>query len=171
MGEDSSEGLEPLHPEMSGMRACDVVRLLNSTPLGVVINERQLFRHRGRAGDCFSNGRRIDFLRYVAWLCEQHPQHKARPKRPRTPGTISPSEVLELVERQGYRCALTGRLLTPMSASLDHIQPIAANGKHSIDNAQVLHRQINRIKGTLTNEEFIAVCREVVAHADSKSLQ
>ncbi len=36
-----------------------------------------------------------------------------------------------------------------------------------MENVQVLQKQVNRAKGTLTNEEFIALCREVVTHADS----
>ena len=44
--------------------------LLNSTPLGEVINERQLHRHRTRAGMRIGDGRHVDLLRYVAWLVE-----------------------------------------------------------------------------------------------------
>jgi hypothetical protein len=45
-------------------------RLLNSTPLGEVINERQLHRHRTRAGLRIGDARFVDLLRYVAWLIE-----------------------------------------------------------------------------------------------------
>jgi hypothetical protein len=45
-----------------------MVRLLNSTPLGEVISERQLLRHRTRAGFHIGEGRHINLLRYVAWL-------------------------------------------------------------------------------------------------------
>jgi hypothetical protein len=42
--------------------------LLNSTPLGEVLSERQLHRHRTRAGLRIGDARHIDLLRYVAWL-------------------------------------------------------------------------------------------------------
>jgi len=42
--------------------------LLNSTPLGEVINERQLHRHRTRAGLQIGDARHVDLLRYAAWL-------------------------------------------------------------------------------------------------------
>ncbi len=45
-------------------------RLLNSTPLGEVIQERQLHRHRTRAGLRIGEGRHIDLFRYVAWLVQ-----------------------------------------------------------------------------------------------------
>jgi hypothetical protein len=53
-------------------------RLLNSTPLGEVINERQLHRHRVRAGLRIGDARHVDLLRYVAWLIEL--RHTPRPE-------------------------------------------------------------------------------------------
>ncbi len=52
------------------LRPSELCRLLNSTPLGEVINERQLHRHRTRAGLRIGDGRFVDLLRYVAWLIE-----------------------------------------------------------------------------------------------------
>lgn len=52
------------------LKPSEVVRLLNSTPLGPVIDERQLLRHRTRAGFRIGDGKRIDLLRYAAWLAE-----------------------------------------------------------------------------------------------------
>jgi len=53
------------------LKPADLARLLNSTPLGTVIDERQLYRHRVRAGFRIGGGRRVDMFRYVAWLLEQ----------------------------------------------------------------------------------------------------
>jgi hypothetical protein len=92
-----------------------------------------------------------------------HPQTRAA----RPTGRITTSNVLRLVEFQQYRCALTGRTLTPETASLDHIVPVRCGGEHAIENAQVLHKEVNRAKTTMTSEEFIRLCREVVAHVDS----
>jgi hypothetical protein len=50
------------------VQAQPLCRLLNSTPLGEVINERQLHRHRTRAGLRIGDARHVDLLRYVAWL-------------------------------------------------------------------------------------------------------
>lgn len=84
-------------------------------------------------------------------------------------GSVSTENLLRLLEYQHHRCALTGRELTPDMSSLDHIVPIRFGGEHVIENAQVLHSDVNRAKGSLTNDEFIELCREVVAHIDSKS--
>ena len=53
------------------LRPGELCRLLNSTPLGTVINERQLYRHRNRAGYRLGDGNRVDLLKYVAWLVEE----------------------------------------------------------------------------------------------------
>jgi hypothetical protein len=60
------------------LRPSELCRLLNSTPLGEVINERQLHRHRTRAGLRIGDARFVDLLRYVAWLVEQ--RHAPKPK-------------------------------------------------------------------------------------------
>jgi len=55
------------------LKPSDLARLLNSTPLGTVIDERELYRHRVRAGFQIGEGRQIDLYRYVAWLIERKP--------------------------------------------------------------------------------------------------
>jgi hypothetical protein len=61
------------------LRPSELCRLLNSTPLGEVISERQLHRHRTRAGLRIGEGRHVDLLRYVAWLVGQRHAPKAEP--------------------------------------------------------------------------------------------
>ena len=61
------------------LRPSELCRLLNSTPLGEVIGERQLYRHRTRAGFRVGDGKHVDLFRYVAWLV--HVRHEPRPER------------------------------------------------------------------------------------------
>jgi hypothetical protein len=61
------------------LKPADLARLLNSTPLGTVIDERQLYRYRMRAGFRIGDGRHVDFFRFVAWMIEQ--VHAPRPPR------------------------------------------------------------------------------------------
>jgi len=46
------------------MRPGELCRLLNSTPLGEVTSERQIYRHRQRAGNRVGQGSTVDLLRY-----------------------------------------------------------------------------------------------------------
>lgn len=151
------------------LRVNDAVSLFNGTPLGRVLNERQLHRHRTYANHAFVIGTghrhtlRIDLLRYVAWLIDR--RHAGIDDHP-LDGEITYHGVYALLAQQEYRCALTGRHLVPEDASLDHVIPVSRQGPHRLENAQVLHKDVNRAKGALTNPEFIALCREVVAWAD-----
>jgi Terminase large subunit gpA, endonuclease domain len=66
----------PIDPRK--LRPSELCRLLNSTPLGEVISERQLFRHRERAGFRIGDGKHVDLFRYVAWLV--HLRHQPKPE-------------------------------------------------------------------------------------------
>ena len=167
----------PARLSLNALRPSEAVRLLNSTPLGVVTSERQLYRDRQRAGFRIGDGRRIDLIRFVAWLAEQR---HSRPERfddvlpirtTRSSETVTVQEVHDLLVRQAFRCALTGEPLDPSDASMDHILAVSRGGPHTIENAQIVRKDVNRAKGTLTNEEFIALCRAVVCHIDKTTPQ
>jgi hypothetical protein len=56
-----------------------LTRMLNSTPLGEVISERQLRRHRNRAGYRIGDDKHVDLLRYAAWLAWS--RHNPEPEK------------------------------------------------------------------------------------------
>jgi len=64
------------------LRPSLLTRMLNSTPLGEVISERQLRRHRNRAGYRIGDDKRVDLLRYTAWLAWL--RHGPKPAKPVT---------------------------------------------------------------------------------------
>jgi 5-methylcytosine-specific restriction endonuclease McrA len=172
LGQAPTAGHESLHPQIEAkldLRPCDLVRLLNSTPMGEVINERQLYRHRGRAGGRLGDRKKVNLLRYMGWLASnvhrtRHgPPQKKQKVADRGGVSISAASILWLLKEQRYRCALTGRALTPDTTALDHEIPVSRGGTHSIGNAQALHKDVNRAKGTLTNEEFIQLATRLFA--------
>src|SRR4051812_30921484 len=70
--------MTPIDPRR--LRPAELCRLLNSTPLGEVLSERQLYRQRTRAGFRIGDGRHVDLFRYVAWLVRV--RHEPRPVQP-----------------------------------------------------------------------------------------
>lgn len=68
------------------LRPTELCRLLNSTPLGEVIKQRQMQEHRVQAGLRIGTHKHVDLLRYVAWLVLQ------RHDRP-SPEKLSPSKM------------------------------------------------------------------------------
>lgn len=81
---------------------------------------------------------------------------------------IKPKDLIALVRKQDYRCALTGDLLTPENAAPDHKVAMANGGTNEIDNLQIVTLQINRMKSSLSTEEFVSLCERVVAHSRGK---
>ena len=63
------------------LRPSDLTKLLNSSPLGTVIDVRQLFRHRTRAGFRIGDGKRVDLFRYIGWLMEERDRPRQEPGR------------------------------------------------------------------------------------------
>ena len=71
------------------------------------------------------------------------------------------SELMKKIEDQQYRCALSGIELTPESAVLDHIIPVSEGGTDTIENLQWVHEEINRMKGTMNNTQFLAAVHKI----------
>lgn len=83
---------------------------------------------------------------------------------------ISIDEYKNLLEKQNYKCALTDLPINwaksrrdymhgGSTASLDRID---SNDDYTIDNVQWVHKDVNRMKWTLSQEEFIEICRLVM---------
>ena len=58
----------PLNP--TKLKPIEIVRIVNTTPLNAVLNDRQLRRHRDRAGFRISDdgGQTVNLFKYAAWL-------------------------------------------------------------------------------------------------------
>ncbi|MFL5806626.1 MAG: HNH endonuclease [Roseiflexaceae bacterium] len=76
--------------------------------------------------------------------------------------------LLDKLEAQNYRCALTGDLLIPsLNASIDHIIPRAKGGSlDAPDNLWWVTTDVNFAKRQMVPDEFVEFCRKVVAFAD-----
>jgi hypothetical protein len=85
------------------LKPSELCRLLNSTPLGEVTSERQLYRHRQRAGNRIGDNKTVDLLRYCAWM------HQIR-HAPRPTSGIDPYERMkESARARNAALALAGR--------------------------------------------------------------
>jgi len=69
--------MEAINPRR--LKPAVLARLLNSAGLGEVISERQLRRHRNRAGYTIGDSRTVDLFRYAAWLTLEYFKPKPGP--------------------------------------------------------------------------------------------
>jgi 5-methylcytosine-specific restriction endonuclease McrA len=77
----------------------------------------------------------------------------------------------ELLEKIGDnpKCAMTGKpinLWESSTYSLDHIVPRSKGGDNSLENCQLVCRQVNKAKTDMSVEEFIYLCEQVVKYKE-----
>jgi 5-methylcytosine-specific restriction endonuclease McrA len=78
---------------------------------------------------------------------------------------VSAAMLKTILEMQGYKCALSGKRLTPEIAVLDHKIPLSRGGTNDASNLQWLDSEVNKAKGTMDCQEFIAMCKLVARQA------
>lgn len=89
--------------DIQKMKPSACCRTLNSTPLGTVINERQLYRYRTEAGIRIGDGTHVDLLKFTAWLIEK--RHSPKPPVDDDPY----AKVKEKARARNAAVALAGR--------------------------------------------------------------
>ena len=77
------------------------------------------------------------------------------------PSAAAASQLMQAIKNQQYRCALSGVEISPKTAELDHKTALSEGGSNLIDNLQWLDANVNRAKGTMSQDEFITMCRRV----------
>lgn len=83
-------------------------------------------------------------------------------------------DLFNLLEKQNYKCALTGAPLTcerargEVSKTNASIDRIIAGGEYNIHNIQLVCRAVNSFRGTTELDDFINWCKKVTEHAIRK---
>jgi 5-methylcytosine-specific restriction endonuclease McrA len=75
----------------------------------------------------------------------------------------------DVIEKFGWetKCYLTGRkidLSKPSTYQFDHIVPYSRGGLCTLDNLAITYKEANAAKGDMLVEDFIELCKEVLAH-------
>lgn len=90
----------------------------------------------------------------------------ARAVNLRGPGHATARDLAAIWKRQRGLCALTGRRLD-RSAEIDHIIPRVRHGGDAPGNLRWVVKDANRAKRDLLDDDFIALCRDIVRRADA----
>ncbi|HHK41978.1 MAG TPA: hypothetical protein ENJ50_06115, partial [Planctomycetaceae bacterium] len=98
------------------LRPSELVRLLNSSPLGEVTSERQLYRDRQRAGFRIGDGKHVDLVRYAAWLAWE--RHHPKPSK----AAESYDEHKDRTARHSAELSASGRDIGDLPAIADPVR-------------------------------------------------
>lgn len=90
---------------------------------------------------------------------EQHGK-ESKPKV-REKDKVTAKNLYRLLLKQEQRCAISGAELTTDNVSLDHIVPLSQGGEHTMSNVQLVHKIVNRMKGTMRHDEMLDWCRKI----------
>jgi 5-methylcytosine-specific restriction endonuclease McrA len=72
-------------------------------------------------------------------------------------------ELKLLLEKQNYKCALTGdKISFETNIELDHITPISRSGKKELSNVRWTTKESNRLKQDLTDKELKELCEKIL---------
>ncbi len=77
---------------------------------------------------------------------------------------IRAKDLYALLEAQSYRCALSGRELTPEITDAEHIVPLDAGGEHTPDNIYLIVKDAARLKRYLPERDLMQLCFDILNH-------
>ncbi len=113
--------IDPRKMNPRQLRPGELCRLLNSTPLGEVISERQLYRHRTRAGFRVSadgDANRVDLFRYTAWQAAMRHEQLQRAES-QSNEDAGYEAYRDRKAREARSLSLSGRYIAPLPAVVD----------------------------------------------------
>ncbi|MBL8021327.1 MAG: HNH endonuclease [Leptospirales bacterium] len=74
-----------------------------------------------------------------------------------------------LLEKQNYRCPISGRELTPENCMAAHKVPIRKGGEHRPENIYLVTDAVNQIKRQLTDDELLELCGDILTTLGGKN--
>jgi len=77
---------------------------------------------------------------------------------------LKPFDLYKIAHSQRLICALTGVKLSRDNISVDHIIPRSKGGKNVPSNIRLTTRDVNWFRRTMTDEELLVMCKQVVNH-------
>jgi hypothetical protein len=104
----------------------------------------------------------------IQGLANAHQQYYVKPQEENDSqdcDAVTTVKLLKQLDENHFSCGLTGEPLTTSTASLDHRVPLSRGGQHVMRNVHFVHKVINRMKGTMTEHEFIEWCTKVAEAA------
>lgn len=84
-------------------------------------------------------------------------------------GTITIEDAYNKLEAQGFKCALSGIPLEWSEASGMSIDRINSKLEYTLDNIQLVHKDVNLMKNHFDQGYFIEVCKRIINNMENKN--
>jgi len=69
------------------------------------------------------------------------------------------------LQKQDFKCALSGRQIDILTLEVDHIIARSKGGTDELSNLRLVCRAANAAKGELTDAELLTLCKEIIGRA------
>ena len=113
---------------------------------------------------------------YCTWLVRDLMSHTggSRPNYKKAPITVVIAIQLARMHIHALVCYYCGKPFSDKygresGKSFDHIIPVCAKGTNDPSNLVVCHLSCNRVKGTLSVEDFVILCQDIFSHMTGKT--
>lgn len=87
-----------------------------------------------------------------------------KPKKKKQPIKFFAQQFWQLMKEQEYKCALTGRELTPTNTEIELRKPFAEKGRTDYENHYIVTRQLAYTARHVNEEEIIHLAAEIIQH-------
>lgn len=81
---------------------------------------------------------------------------------------LSAGELWVIAKKQRLICPISGIKLNGDNLSVDHITPISKGGSNLPDNVRLVHKWVNFMLHTHSDEEFFTMCKLILDYQKSK---
>ncbi|HMU84599.1 MAG TPA: HNH endonuclease signature motif containing protein [Leptospiraceae bacterium] len=76
--------------------------------------------------------------------------------------TFKSKDFYGLLEKQKFKCPLTGRDLTPETTTAEHILPLKKGGQHALENIYLIDEMASKLKRQYAEEEIVHFAADIL---------
>lgn len=77
---------------------------------------------------------------------------------------IRDTDLIYILKKYNYSCRYCGNRIENYSWHLDHIKPLAQNGKNKVENLAVSCPSCNMMKNSMVEQDFLGKCKKIVKY-------
>lgn len=144
-------------PDKHRKRSADNMRKQRSNPKRgdeIRAKQREYYHSKGKNRE----------KRYISDMRQNEPwRWRARNLKRNASQHITEGWLRRQFDEQEGRCVLSGRELDIQTLHVDHITPKSIGGSDELSNLRLVTPEANLAKSGLTDEQFISLCRDVLA--------